>query len=784
MGKNRVVKYLKKTVACIAATAIVLSVNPAGIPYLGETGIGTVVEAETTVVEIGTYEAFQTFAETVNAGDTQGKYASVKLTADIVIPSGTEWVPIGSAGTPYTGSFDGDGHTISGLTYTTTTTPNGEKAAFGLFGYVKDAAIKNVTVSSFSLNGAGYIGGLCGYADNAVFENCTVDKSCTITSSASLVGGLVYGADNGTEILNCTVAADIILTGQGPTGGFVYKLASSVIMNSVFSGRIESVDGIVLVWTGGFAGVMEGNAPKILNCAYTGSISGWSFLNCSTFLGGQASGGTIRNCFSNGKLTEKSGTSATASIFRGDSTDDISRTSIDNCIAGPLNAEYPMATTAVNVTNTERYTAEEIASGKAEYTLNHYGSTLSETDQSAYSVDKWKSFVLTEFGTLKLSDTSRNIRKIVFHDAENQVIAEEYLPQGSKLIFPETVTYTTCRDSQGNIQSADSVVGESDMMLYPFDEDAANSELNTTQISLSLSSDISIIYVLKDGVLNHYARVWAEFTDASGQSLGSADAKVETIDGVSYTCVRYNGITAKEMAKEITVTIYGSNSDGTSVYHSEEYTNSVAGYAKQLLEMDSTGNALKQLVVDMLNYGAAAQNYFGYQTSKLANDGFDAYQSYASAAYDLNNITGSTASAYHRFQEINFVGRTLVLKNKVGIAFILDTSDYQGDIADISVVVRDDDGNLVDTISGSELQEYGSEGNKYYGVTYAIAPARMQERHMFQVMLDGTQITYMEYSVSAYANNMKDNGSQKLIALLTELMEYSDSVKAYANSGQ
>lgn len=780
MGKNRVVKYLKKTVACIAATAIVLSVNPAGIPYLGETGIGTVVEAETTVVEIGTYEAFQTFAETVNAGDTQGKYASVKLTADIVIPSGTEWVPIGSAGTPYTGSFDGDGHTISGLTYTSTTMPDGEKAAFGLFGYVKDAAIKNVTVSSFSLNGAGFIGGLCGYADGAVIENCTVDKSCTITSSASLVGGLVCMVDNGTEMLNCTVAADIILTGQGPTGGFTYMLqGASVIMNSVFSGSIESTT--VIAWTGGFAGIMQDDDTAILNCMYTGSISGLSFARCSTFVGGQGLGGTIRNCFSNGKLTETSGTSNEASIFRGG---DSAGTSIDNCIAGPLNAEYLMVTTAGNITNTERYTAEEIASGKAEYTLNQYGSTLSETDQKNLSVDKWKSFVLTESGTLKLSDTSRNIRKIVFHDAEDQVIAEEYLPQGSKLIFPETVTYTTCRDSQGNMQSTDSVVGESDMMLYPFDEDAANSELNTTQISLSLSSDISIIYVLKDGVLNHYARVWAEFTDASGQSLGSADAKVETIDGVSYTCVRYNGITAKEMAKEITVTIYGSNSDGTSVYHSEEYTNSVAGYARQLLEMDSTGNALKQLVVDMLNYGAAAQNYFGYQTSKLANDGFDAYQSYASAAYDLNNITGSTASAYHRFQEINFVGRTLVLKNKVGIAFILDTSDYEGDIADISVVVRDDNGNLVDTIFGSELQEYGSEGNKYYGITYAIAPARMQERHMFQVMLDGTQITYMEYSVSAYANNMKDNGSQKLIALLTELMEYSDSVKAYANGGQ
>lgn len=782
MGKNRVVKYLKKTVACIAATAIVLSVNPAGIPYLGETGIGTVVEAETTVVEIGTYEAFQTFAETVNAGDTQGKYASVKLTADIVIPSGTEWVPIGSAGTPYTGSFDGDGHTISGLTYTSTTMPDGEKAAFGLFGYVKDAAIKNVTVSSFSLNGAGFIGGLCGYADGAVIENCTVDKSCTITSSASLVGGLVCMVDNGTEMLNCTVAADIILTGQGPTGGFTYMLqGASVIMNSVFSGSIESTT--VIAWTGGFAGIMQGADTAILNCMYTGSISGLNFSNCSTFVGGQGIGGTIRNCFSNGKITETSGTSETAGIFRGG---DSAGTSIDNCIAGPLNAEYPMVTTAGNITNTERYTAEEIASGKAEYTLNHYGSTLSETDQSAYSVDKWKAFVLTESGTLKLSDTSRNIRKIVFHDAEDQVIAEEYLPQESKLIFPETVTYTTCRDSQGNMQSTDSLVGESDMMLYPFDEDAANTELNTTQISLSLSSDISIIYVLKDGVLNHYARVWAEFTDASGQSLGSTDAKVETIDGVSYTCVRYNGITAKEMAKEITVTIYGSNSDGTSVYHSEEYTNSVAGYARQLLEMDSTGNALKQLVVDMLNYGAAAQNYFGYQTSKLANDGFDAYQSYASAAYDLNNISGDKSSSHSSGTRVNFVGRTLVLKNKVGIAFILDASDYEGDIADVSVAVRDYSGNLIDTISGSELQKYGSEGNKYYGITYAITAARMQERHTFYVMIEGkeTAEAYMEYSVSAYANNMKDNSNQKLIALLTELMEYSDSVKAYANGGQ
>ncbi len=207
----------------------------------------------------------------MNAGDTQGKYASVKLTADIVIPSGTEWVPIGSAETPYTGSFDGDGHTISGLTYTSEATPASEKVAFGLFGYVKDAAIKNVTVSSFSLNGAGYIGGLCGYADGAVIENCTVDKSCTITSSASLVGGLVCMVDNGTEMLNCTVAADIILTGQGPTGGFTYMLqGGSVIMNSVFSGSIESTE--MIAWTGGFAGIMQGADTAILNCMYTGNI--------------------------------------------------------------------------------------------------------------------------------------------------------------------------------------------------------------------------------------------------------------------------------------------------------------------------------------------------------------------------------------------------------------------------------------------------------------------------------------------------------------------------------
>ena len=193
MGNKLFVRQMKRTVACVAAAATVFSMNPAGLPYAGGQAGAFVVDAatESTAVEISTYEQFAAFAKAVNAGTAEA-YASVKLTADITIPAGTTWTPIGSAANPYTGVFDGDGHTVSGLTASITAAKYSPEAPFGLFGKTQGATIKNLKMSDTSLTGASYagIGILCGLAEKTEISGCTIDSSCSIVSDGALIGGL------------------------------------------------------------------------------------------------------------------------------------------------------------------------------------------------------------------------------------------------------------------------------------------------------------------------------------------------------------------------------------------------------------------------------------------------------------------------------------------------------------------------------------------------------------------------------------------------------------------
>ena len=150
------------------------------------------------------------------------------LTSDIDL-GGYEWTPISmsndlSGGKSFRGTFDGNGHTISGLTVN-------QKEVAGLFGYVYAATIKNVTVANASINSNHFAGGIVGWVLNTtgniqvpfVLENCHV-KNSTITASAELVngewdngdkvGGLIgyacfadskYPANAGAKISNCSV---------------------------------------------------------------------------------------------------------------------------------------------------------------------------------------------------------------------------------------------------------------------------------------------------------------------------------------------------------------------------------------------------------------------------------------------------------------------------------------------------------------------------------------------------------------------------------------------------
>ena len=483
MGNKLFVRQMKRTVACVAAAATVFSMNPAGLPYAGGQAGAFVVDAatESTAVEISTYEQFAAFAEAVNAG-TAESYASVKLTADITIPAGTTWTPIGSAANPYTGVFDGDGHTVSGLTASITAAEYSPEAPFGLFGKTQGATIKNLKMSDTTISAPGGAGGgiLCGLAEKTEISGCTIDSSCSIVSDGALIGGLVCML-TGSTVKDCVVAADIQLNGQAPSGGYVYQANGSQIINSVFKGTIKGTGAIV--YTGGFVGINNG---LIANCIYSGSMTAVAFTTCSAFVGEASNLGTIVNCFANGKFSLTDGsTGTTTGIFRGSGNDN----KVANCIANTAMEPMNLIGVAGNVTDCVFMEPSEIAAGNASYKLNGYAASLTDAEKKEYHTSEWKSFVETDNGSLTFSSETKVTRKVTFYDTDNNVISggSSFMEEGAKLVYPEAAdpSYIAWVDSKGRIYDKNSVVGSEDLDLYPLTEGYVDSLLNIKQVSIT-----------------------------------------------------------------------------------------------------------------------------------------------------------------------------------------------------------------------------------------------------------------------------------------------------------
>ncbi|HIT03104.1 MAG TPA: hypothetical protein IAC22_01250 [Candidatus Caccocola faecipullorum] len=166
------------------------------------------------------------FREGVNgdAVDVHGNQiennANARLTGDIDLSS-YNWTPIGNGTTQYTGTFDGCGYSITGLTIDST------EQYVGLFGYIgADGTVKNLTVSAsedgikanYSPN-FGYAGAVAGQSDGTI-TNCTfASGSVTGSGNYACVGGIVGNFSNGT-ISNCTNNGKVVGNNDnGRSGG-------------------------------------------------------------------------------------------------------------------------------------------------------------------------------------------------------------------------------------------------------------------------------------------------------------------------------------------------------------------------------------------------------------------------------------------------------------------------------------------------------------------------------------------------------------------------------------
>jgi hypothetical protein len=264
--------------------------------------------------QISSYAALKEFASLVNGTDRYAESANHSayaiLTTDIVCKNdpndegyATDWVPIGNDTHPYTGTFDGKGHSITGLSNTgIAEVANSDYQ--GLFGYVgSGGVVKKVTLEYASITGKESVGGIVGYNQGTV-SDCHVGSGVTIRivqSNSSRIGGIVGSSYNGT-VIDCTSAASFTMAanlGQcGEFGGIVGLASNSTVSNCLYLG--DQIGGNYGV------GAIVGNNYKtgdtdaiVSNCFFTSTTftgkDNETLSNANSAVGSN-NWGTVTNC--------------------------------------------------------------------------------------------------------------------------------------------------------------------------------------------------------------------------------------------------------------------------------------------------------------------------------------------------------------------------------------------------------------------------------------------------------------------------------------------------------
>ena len=239
----------------------------AGGEYTYTVSLAAAKDLGYTIESDGTYtvtsaDGLMNVAELVNGGKSD---INITLDTDIDL-TGKDWTPIGTDyDNSYKGTFDGGGHTITGLTFTTN-----DKYA-GLFGWlnkagtVKNVVMEGVQITSNQIYG-GSIGGVAGYSWGTI-ENCSVSGS---VSGTVYVGGVV-GAQIDGSITGCSSSATV--KGMVDVGGVAGQTNSSATLTACYAmgNVIIEIDPVKNISGGGLVGFNGGNG--VLACYATGNVT-------------------------------------------------------------------------------------------------------------------------------------------------------------------------------------------------------------------------------------------------------------------------------------------------------------------------------------------------------------------------------------------------------------------------------------------------------------------------------------------------------------------------------
>jgi len=223
------------------------------------------------------------------------------LMNDIDVQNSTLFKPIGSysytmitdeyTGNPFTGTFNGNGYTISNVTFS-----NNNTMTAGLFGGVERASISNLSLENISLTGQYDVGGLIGRANHTKIMNCSiVNSDICLISGKGRVGGLV-GRLHNSNVSNSYAISNV--EGKDSVGCFVGAIDNSIVSGSYATGNVDGENGV-----GSFAGTMW-DSSSIFDSYATGNVIG-SYI-VGGFVGGMWDSSSIFDSYATSSAIIKS----------------------------------------------------------------------------------------------------------------------------------------------------------------------------------------------------------------------------------------------------------------------------------------------------------------------------------------------------------------------------------------------------------------------------------------------------------------------------------------------
>ena len=541
-------------------------------------------DSKDAVYEISNAGQLYWFAGLVNgtlSGVPQNTSANAVLTADIVVnknvlkSDGTvnegtfkEWTPIGNtcngSYSPYTGIFEGQNHTISGLYFKQENT-----SEVGFFGYNR-GKILNVGILDSYFCGFSQVGGVCGY-NSSTITNCYNKGVVDGTADGASSFGGVCGCNLGI-LTNCYNTG--IVSGQSYVGG-VSGSNNKTITNCYNTGIVSGQ-----AYVGGIGG---GNSGTITNCNNEGKVSGTDYVGG---VNGYNRNGTIINCNATGEVN------GTDSYVGGVIGRNLNKGTITNCYydstiyTGAAIGDDNGTTTKVEGKATEQYRTGEVA-----YLLQE-----SQTDTEII----W----------------GQTIGKDTYPTLGGAKVYKNATYNGCKGKPGDAVSYAysnTEKNTYGDHPDADND-GKCDDCGAIIDGIGAK----LAGYSLSLTGNIGVnFYMELSNKIIADKDAYMQFTLPNGTitKVLVSEAQTNTTINAEKTYYRFPcEVASYEMTQDIKAQMFDGNGKC-----GKEYTYTVRDYAQYLIDHVDLYQDAYPFAVAMLNYGACSQKYFNKAVDELAN---------------------------------------------------------------------------------------------------------------------------------------------------------------------